>query len=236
MNVEQLYQDLSHGKFSNIALGGDGNGTILEASKPKIILAANEALLRLHTKFVLKENDLLIEMVDHITNYHLLKKFAESSFFLGSTTQPYLYIKDMVLEPFQDDVIRILSVQNEFGCALPLNDEGQPESVFTPQGNVLQVPRPVDGRVLIVLYQARHEKLMVDNENQEIVLPDCLQEAMRCYIAYHVYSGMNTQEATLKSQEHLSMYEALCQEAVEQDLVSTSLSVTSNRFTKRGWI
>lgn len=236
MNIEQLYQDLSHGKFSNIALGGDGNGTILEASKPKIILAANEALLRLHTKFVLKEDNLLLEMVDHITNYHLSKKFAESASFLGSTTQPYLYIKDMGSEPFQDDVIRILSVQDQFGYIFPLNDEGQLNSVFTPQGNVLQVPRPEEGKPLIVLYQARHRKLLGDDESQEIELADCLHEAMRCYIAYHVYSGINTQEATLKAQEHLSMYEALCQEAVEQDLVSTSLSVTSNRFNKRGWI
>lgn len=234
MNIEQLYKDLSYNKLSNLAMGSDGTGVVLDAHKPKIILAADEALLRLHTKFVLKEKDLLIEMVDHITNYHLSAKFAESSF--GSTTQPYLYIKDLMAETFQDDVVRILSVQTEFGCTLPLNDEGQELSLFTPQGNVLQVPRPEEGRVLVVLYQARHPKLQLDDENQEIELPDCLHEAMRSYIAYLVYSGMNTQESTMKSQEHLAMYNSLCQEAIEQDLVSTSLSVTSNRFNKRGWI
>lgn len=234
MNLTELYKDLSHGKLSNLSMSNESNGTISVGGKPKIILATNEALLRLHTKFVLKENSLLLELVDHITNYHLLSKFAEST---DPQVQPYPYIKDLGREPFEEDVVRILLVQDEFGCTLPLNDEGQVESVFTPQGNVLQVPRPSEGRVLVVMYQAKHARL-VDNgdETQEIELPDCLQEAMRCYVAYHIFCGIGTQEATAKGQEHLMMYEALCQDALSQDLVSTSLSVTSNRFTLRGWV
>lgn len=234
MNLTELYKDLSYGKLSNLSMSNEGNGTISVSGKPKIILATNEALLRLFTKFVLKEDCLLIEMVDHITNYHLLSKFAESTY---PIVQPYTYIKDLGREPFLDDVVRIMNVQDEFGYIFPLNDEGQATSLFTPQGNVLQVPIPVEGRILVVMYQARHAKLTeTGDENQEIELPDCLHEAMRCYVAYHIFCSVGTQEATAKGQEHLMMFEALCQDALAQDLVSTSLSVTSNRFQLRGWI
>ena len=234
MNLTELYKDLSHGKLSNLSMSNESNGTISVGGKPKIILATNEALLRLHTKFVLKEDCVLVEMVDHITNYHLLSKFAESTV---PVVQPYTYIKDLGREPFIEDVVRIMNVQDEFGYTYPLNDEGQSNSLFTPQGGVLQVPVPIDGRVLVITYQARHVKLVDDgDEGQEIFLPDCLHEAMRCYVAYHIFCGVGTQESNAKGQEHLMMFEALCQEALSQDLVSTSLSVTSNRFQLRGWI
>lgn len=234
MLLSELYKDLSYGKFSNIALGNEGAGSIIDGGKPKVVLALNEALLRLHTKFVLKESVVIIEMVDHITNYHLLKKFASSTV---PAVESFPYIKDTVESPFTDDVIRIMSIQDQWGSAIPLNDEGQVWSAFTPQGNVLQIPSPVAGNAIIVVYQARHVKIDVDGlDSQEIALPDCLHEAMRCYVAYSIFCGIGTQEATAKGQEHLMMYEALCQEALTQDLVSTSLSVTSNRFQLRGWV
>lgn len=234
MDVNQLYQNLSFGQLSNLSISEEGNGLILDSKKPKIILYANEALLRLHTRYMLRESDVLVELVDHITHYHLLKKFAESQW--QTSGQDFLYIKDLMREPFDEDVIRILAIYDSYGQQLPLNDDHALNSCFTPQGNVLQITRPVTGVALSILYQARHPRLSVDNPDQEIFLPDVLHAALTAFIAYKTYSDMNTQEATAKAQEHLGIYEAICDEVAANDLVSTSRSTTNNCFQQRGWI
>lgn len=235
LTVEELFSLLSYGELSNLSMGTDGGGSIEETKQPTVILYANEALLKLHSRFCLSEKDLNLELVGHITNYHLIPRFAESR--QGEKRVPYPYIKDLLCDRFEGDVIRILGVHDKYGNELPLNDVNNRHSVFTPQPVILQVPNPIPGMSLAVHYQARHEKLLVDAENDQIIeLPDILHVALTSYIAYNIYTTINTAEATTKAQEHLAKYEITCQEAEEKDLVSTSSSQTNARFEKNGWI
>jgi hypothetical protein len=233
MNISELFVDLSYGELSTLSLAGEGNGTITDAGKERVIRFANDGLLKLYTRFVLKQNDVLIELVDWITNYHLSKKFAESQ--QGISTQTDLYIKDLWREPFAEDVIRILEVFNSYGILLPLNDEDNAESLFTPQGNVLQVPNPVGGVALSITYQAKHPLLALTDLTQEIELPDVLMPALKQWIAHRAFGQLQTQEAQGMSQGALATFESICNEVVGNDLVSTSLSSSSNRFQKNGW-
>ena len=129
MNIEDLFRNLSYGELSNLALSVEGSGTIVESARPKIVTYANDALTRLHTRFPLRTKDVLIEMYAHITNYHLLPRFARST---SPQVEKYPYILDLPLEPFVDEVIQIESVFDTYGCNLPLNDGGNCHSVFTP--------------------------------------------------------------------------------------------------------
>jgi len=234
MNISDLYKTLSYGELSNLSIGMEGSGKITDDAKPRIIHYANEGLTRLYGRFILKEKDVMIELVDHITNYHLLRKYAESYFDPEEVRYPY--IKDLFNEPFTEDVIKILAVYNSRGHKLPLNDNNRADSVFTPTGKILQVPRPVRGTALSVLYQAKHDELLHDREDQEIALPDVLQGALVAFIAYKVFSHMNTDVSNVKSQEHLSIYSTICDEVEQHDLVNTSISTTNSRFEKLGWV
>ena len=235
MNIEELFRNLSYGELSNLALSCEGSGTIVESARPKIVMYANDALTRLHTRFPLRTKDVLIEMYAHITNYHLLPRFARST---SPQVEKYPYILDLPLEPFVDEVIQIESVFDTYGCNLPLNDEGNCHSVFTPQAKVLQVPHPVAvaGAALNVVYRTKHDNLEHEKLNQPIFLPETLHSAFTAYIAYKVYSHMNTVEATNKAQEHLAFYESVCNEVTENDAVNSSISTTNQRFEERGWI
>lgn len=233
MNVDQLFQNLSYGELSNLSMGVEGEGAIEEKHQPKIILHANEGLLRLYTRFLLLEKDVLIEQVEHITNYHLLKRFAESNW--NPEEEPYAYIKDLGREPFEEDVIKILSVFDSHGYRLPLNDNERADSLFTPQAKVLQVPHPEDGVSLSVLYQAKHPPLSIERLDQEVDLPEVLHGALTAFIASKIYGNMNTAEARATGQEHFLHYENICGDVIENDLVSTSISATNSRFHKRGW-
>lgn len=231
MLLSELYTKLSYGELSNLAISDEGSGTIPEAKRPRIITHLNEALTRLHSRFVLKEGDLILEPVAEITDYRLSSKFAQS---VG--TAPVKYIKDLA-EPFKDDALRILLVNDLLGNKLPLNDPEDVTSMFTPQPLVLQVPKPIPGQGLGVIYQARHVEIFIDDPlTTEIDLPFPLEGALTAYIAHLVYSGMNSQEATAKAGEHLQRYEMICAEAKTGDLVNETIAQSNTRFEQGGWL
>lgn len=235
MLVSDLFQMLSVGELSNLAMSTNGSGTIVTAQQPKLIAYANEALLRLYSRFILKENDVLLQLYEHITFYHLIPRFSLNYTPVGTTdNEPIRYIWDMNQEPFSDNLLKILTVHDKFGKELPLNDEEKHNSLFTPQVKLLQVPNPADDQFLSVRYQQRHDKLLGDL-TQMVHCPDVLEGALTAYIAYKVFSHMNSADSNAKSQEFNSTYESICGEITDRDLVNSSISQSNIRFYRGGW-
>lgn len=235
MLLSELFQKLSFGELSNLALTNDGNGTIVEGKQAKLIGYTNDALLRLYSRFVLRENDLLLQVQAAQRSYPLDRKYA----LINPDRPPETvgYIIDSVTKPFEDDVIKILMVLNSDGQQLPLNDPHRADSVFTPQPTVLQVSSPVDQAMLGIAYQARHPRIPIDNDlSAEVTVPAVLEEALQCYIAHLVFSHMNGQENSSKGAEYLNTFEMLSQGVEASDLVSNSYSSTNTRFAQGGWI
>lgn len=234
MKLETVFKKLSFGALANLSFSEEQSGVIDEQRRPMVVHYINEALTKIYSRFPLLQKDVLVEMYQHITFYHLKKKFAESQWNPDEVRYPY--IKDLVDEPFLEDVIKIMGVWDSLGYQLPLNDAEHTQSVFTPQPNVLQVPLPRAGIALSVLYQALHPQITEDDLEQDIEMPVVLEGAFFSYIGHLAYSAMNTEVSLQKSQEQLALYEAACQDAVDNDLVSTSISTTNTRFIKRGWV
>lgn len=242
LTVEKLFRDLSFGELSNLSLGSDGTGTIDESQYPKLIQYTNEAMRRLHGKFLLKENDILVEQKAHITNYHLRTKYAESA----GAEVPYRYIKDLPGEPFTDDVVKVIAVYRADGYRYPLNDAGQMDSLFTPSPTILQVPKPYEGLAMSVHYQAYHTPLADGQDgrgvtsqqilDQWIELTPMLHGALQSYVAGKVFSHMGGQENMLKSQEHMANYEAICAEVMMNDLVTQTFDTTTDKLEQKGFV
>lgn len=235
MLVSELFTKLSFGPLSNLSLAGEGNGTILEGAQGKIINYANDALLRIYSKFVLREKEVIVRLIDGYTNYYLLKRFAQSRPEIEEPNLDPIYIMD-ALNPFQEDVIKILEVRNGRGAVVPLNDAESPAAVFTPYPNMLQVPRPTPDALLGLLYQAKHKKLEYGVTGALITLPETLEEALTSYIASQVFGHMNGADNATKSQEHMARFDAICNEVTEMDLVSSSISGTGSKFRRRGFV
>lgn len=233
MKIKDLYRNLSYGVLKNLSMAGEGSGDIREKDRGSVILAANESLLRIYSKFMLREKDVLIQQMDGVTNYHLLKRFAV---FSEDSTETKRYILDMGLEPFEEDVIKVLAVYNSDGYQMPLNDNEAPWSLFTPQANVLQVPNPMPGMALSVQYQARHDELVADELEQPIELPDVLLGAFYAHIGFQIYDSMGTPEAQGRAMGLFQQYTLILDDAVSNDSVQTSISTSNSRFEKRGWV
>lgn len=236
MLVSDLFTALSIGELTNLSMSGNGSGSIIESQQPKVLNYANEALLRLYSRFPLKENDVLVQLYEHITFYHLIPRFALQHVPASDEfDEPIRYLLDLPHEPFKDELLKVLTIYDGKGREVPLNDEEKHNSLFTPQAKVLQVPKPLDETFLSVRYQQRHRPLTGDLK-QHVVCPEVLLGALTSYIAYKVFSHMNTADSNQKAQEFLSMYEAVCVEATDRDLVSSSISQSNTRFARGGWI
>jgi hypothetical protein len=234
MKIAELFRRLAFGELSNLSIN-NGDGTLSEEKHPQIVQYTNEGLLRIFSRFVLKEKLLLLEQREQITNYHLKLQFSEAS----GSDEPYPYIKDLPGDPFKGDVIKILSVYDEYGRLRVLNDQSDGNSFFTPQPDTLQIPNPEEGRPLSVTYQARH--WVLDDRpghiiNQIIEVPFSLEGALQNFIGYKTYCHMNGEENIVKGQEYLAAYEAICVDIEQRDLVNQSFHTSHQKLEQRGFV
>lgn len=235
MKLKELTSRLSRAELSNLAIGNNGDGTIQEKHIAKIVGYANEGLMKIYSRFILLEKSVIIQQYEYITKYHLLRRFSEANGAIGTVK----YIKDSINEPFTEDAIKIIEVYDSNGIPRPLNDTLRAGSLFTPQPTTLQVPTPKEGEALSVSYQARHPHLKEEGQNlldQNIDLPVFLEGALQSFVAYKVYSHMNSQEQKLIAQEHFQTYDGSCKDIEAQDLVNNTISTTTSKLADRGFV
>jgi hypothetical protein len=238
MQLGQLFNTLSYGVLSNLAIGSEGLGNIPEMQRPKVVHHINMALIELYGLFNLIERELMVNVVEGIYLYQLLKVHAESD-----VTPGYTKYLDDVNRPedgtFTEDVIKILAVYTVEWEEVTLNDPGDPTSLFTPTPTSLQIPEIIQDDCYHILYQASHPVLDATSPvalDQPILLPTILRPALEAHVAYQVYSAMTSPEATQKAVELLGRFEALCSMVEAKDLVTTSLIQTTTKLQERGFV
>lgn len=248
LSVGELFRGLSFGELQAFSMGNEGAGFINPTQFNKLIHHTNEALLRLFTRFELKRSKLFLEEYDHITQYPLRADFATSA----ASQRIYRYIRDHFHDPFCGDVVKVLQVTNkETGEILPLDDRGNPRSVFMVEPDVLHIPRPKLGKVLMLEYQARHHWLReacsepeegeteIDYTGfmaQRINIPEYLEGALKAHIAFQVLAGMKGAENTQASHEALARYDSICDNADVRGQITGPVQDTKTTFEERGFV
>lgn len=214
MLLSDIFEYLSYGELAQVSLGGGGtHETGINAEDyPKLVRNINMGLIELHKRFPIKQDEVLIQLYSHITNYRLHKDFAESNL---ASTEPYKYIKDANLRvPFQQDVILIRHVYDELGDEFPLNDLNDTVSLYTPQQDILQVPFPDNENTLSIIYRAGPIKInhigLSRPELVEVDLPDQFLEALCAYVAFRIFSSLNLGEGNAEANSHYGNFERSC--------------------------
>ena len=241
MKLNEYLKHLSYGELSNLKVGKDGTGEGIKQDRiPQVVNAINEALLRLYSRFIIKTNTVIVETNEVRTRYHLSNKHSWLCADEDDKKNPEFsdkFIRDDPEHPFTNDVIKVLQVITSGGMSLPLNNHSSKYSVFTPVFDVIEIPHGIEGGAFTVVYQAKHPKLDFNtNPEQEINIPYNLEGALSSYVAYIIYSNMNTQEAIANAQKYLANYQAIVQENIEMDLTQSSYSQDNTKFKANGWI
>ena len=232
MKLNELFSNLSFGPLANLSVGGDGIGMIPFEHEARLTSFVNKSLLALFSRFPLLEKEVIVRAYDGKTLYPLKKIYADTD----ATVVPQKFIADSAVDPFLEDVIKILAIYDELGQPMPLNNTGEPTSLFTPLFDMVQIPLPKTGDIYYVLYRGKHPVLVPGVADQDVNIPDILQTALEAHVAYQVFSPMNGQEHKATASEHLSTYEMLCSNIEMQDLLQTSSVSNHDKLEARGFV
>ena len=163
MKLEEFMVELSIGVLSNLADGNEGSGVIENEDLNKLYLYTKQGLTRLYTHFPLVTKEETIAIHPNVREYPM--------------TTP--------------DLIKVLKASsNTLGIELPLQ-----------VGNVCEVNNinyfrlgtvPTESDAITLLVQVDHAPISKNNPTQTLVLPSILIEALQNYVAFRVYSNMNT--------------------------------------------
>lgn len=238
LSLLDIFKDLEGGELSQFSFSGsiDGDGSIPVSMYPRLIRHVNKALTALHTRFALKEEEVFIQLEDHITLYVL----ETSNQSLEPLTDPASkYIINPVTKPYTGDLIRINSIFDELGNKFPINDETFDNSLYLPNYKTVQVPYPLGVLSISVLYRANHAMIDDSITNPEEVLIDipayCV-EPLLTYIASRVYGSSPDQTKQALSANLLSKYELQCKELEDKNVLHNTVNTTNTKVRQGGWV
>lgn len=236
MTLEELLKKLARGKLSNLPVASGGE--IRDKDLVRVVDAVNEGIARLYTLFPLKEKNLILEVYEGRTEYELT---SEHSFRKWTGKEdihdPFdFYIRDTDEHPFEDDIQTISEVWDDLDRLRPLNDPDDPLAVFTPQQNWISLNFSPQGRVLNIIYWAKHKLLTADDLTEIIELPTNLIGALLSFTAYSIHGDMNTEIAVQNSQKYYAEYQAIVKEVVQNGTITPDKLVSAKKFIRRGWV
>lgn len=231
MLLSEIFEHLHDAELSQLNLGIEG---IEEQHYPKIIRYINLGLIELYKKFDLRTRELILQMHDNITEYWLTYDFAESN--VGGA-EPVKYIMDgSDPSPFADDVLQVSTIWRENGDQLPLNDANRDESVFTPEDKMVQIPTPIDGDVLSIIYRTYPTKIdqsTTDLPTIIVDLPEHLLTALFAYVGYRAHLGFPEGE-TSKASNFFARFRGICQTSIDEGIINRN-ETSNQRLDDGGW-
>ena len=234
MKLQEVFDQLSAGEFSQLSIGGADAGVIDSTNYAKVLNHVNLGLAALYKRFNLKEGSLILQLQDEQTLYKLNSAYAVT----GVGTEPIRYILDSVSDPFVDDIIKVEKVVTDLDEPLVLNDASNPLSVTTPSQLTLRVPLDVVGSKLTVVYRASHVKLVATGLNPnttEVTLPDTHLDALLLYIASRVHAPVGMGNEFNASNGYYARYEQACAQ-LEGKGLQVDIGESNTRAQRGGWI
>ncbi len=242
ITLKELFTNLAYGELTNISIG-DVDGTVDLEDYNKLLTHVKLGLTDLHKRFWLRRGELTLQTYSFIEKYYLRPQFAVSN---TASPEPIKYIEDISLygmETFTGDVLKIEKVQDEHGNKYCLNDVTAERPAYTFDHDCIAVPYAADTPLLYIIYRADHRKLpdRVDHktnrpENVILQIPNWAIEALQCYVAHRILTGMGAGNPERGSGSiYFNRYELLCTQAGQLNLDPDD-NDTNLKLENRGWV
>ena len=234
--VKDIIQQLQYGELNQDALFGDRG--LQARDEPKLVQAINRALRQIYSQLPVSEKQFTLVTQDGLTTYPLLQEFAESSV---DTPTTGLYIEDSAAEPFLNDIMKIVKVtDSETGQSYSTTARG---SELTPgirllRYDTIQTCMMDPGTRLKITYRATHSKILTtgDYKSTEINLAPGLIPAFVACVAWQVTCGYQGDAQKAFSNEMLSKYNFLLQEADNRGMTPQIVPVSDDPIRIGGWV
>ena len=93
-----------------------------------------------------------------------------------------------------DDCLGILGVYGESGQEVPVNDESDPYSIFTPSFNRILIPYAEEGSAISILYSGKPDKVILPTDN--LPINEVFLECILTFISYKAYKSLDSNDST----------------------------------------
>ncbi len=249
MKLQEIFDSLTYGELSNLAIGGLEQGAIQPARYKQVVNHINLGMTALHKQFALKEEYVVLALQPGMSEYLLHSNYAVGGFGTGKPK----YILDSRANPFMDNIIKISKVETENGYELNLNDPTDPYSVITPKHDKIIVPLDLVNPVtqdlseeyitttLKIYYQANAIPLNQDNgmnepEDTEVDLPYAFLPAL----LYFIGNRANTPTGSGQIEGNMGgiYYKKYLDECnrLKGDGIDIDGAGQSSRLREKGWV
>lgn len=239
ITLDDILRDLTYGEFANLNLGQflpeEHESEPDPASYAQLSSWINLGLKAIYSEFLLASDALIVQQYEAITQYVLSYDYAFSN---TASVQDPKYIIDTVENPWADNLLKIEAVYDEEGTQLPLNDDTEETSLYTPTYRTLQIPYPVATNATSVEYRAGHPKIVyvanMDPTAIDVAIPHSLHEALLWYVASRGFASMNNDQGQ-EGNDYYRKFQARVTDVKNQGLYIQDERHNS-RFEGNGWV
>jgi hypothetical protein len=244
MVLQDLFDELATGEFSNLAIGNSINGSIEPDAYKKVVTQVNAGLRELYKRFLLKDKICYITRPTGTTNYFLRDVNVVASFGDAPTAETPITVsvESITEKPTVSDLCRVIDV---FGDGIDettvyLNDNRRPDGVFTHGHDHISIKNPLPV-VLGVVYQAYYPRIILtelfDPETYNLYYPEYLSYALKCYVASELFTGKTSKategEAQIYNTFH-GKFEKACK-LIEDRGFAEEVNTEDTKFEDGGW-
>ena len=217
MKLQEIFEQLATGEFSQLSIGGAAAGVIDDTNWKSVVNHVNLGLMSLYSRFTLKEEQMALPLQEGVEGY--------------------------ALAPAGDDLLKVLAVKTLGGCELPLNDASDVTSVTTPSQKKLKVPLDTMARTksnsLVITYRAGHPKIIVgpgfDPASVDVELPDTHLLPLLYFVASRVNNPIGMTNEFHAGNSYWAKYEKACLDLEEAGL-EVDQGSQNTRLQRNGWV
>jgi hypothetical protein len=193
------------------------SGVAVKNDLAAIVAFINLGLIEIHKRFPIKVKEHMVHLANNVTLYEM-----------------------------PDDLMYALSAFDEVDenaegepNTIPINDEDDEKSIFFNDWNSVQVPSPISGAHISIIYVAKPETITLADAEEgtvEVDLPDVLIDALLSYIGYRAHMGI-TGNVQGENNAHWARFERSCNKARELGVAfpADSMNMTE-RLSGRGFV
>jgi len=193
---------------------------VVKNQDDQIYTMMNMALIDVYSALDILQEEQVIVLEENVTRYRLLDKCVR-------VLEAYRKFTKNDSPCFEDSRLYPGS------CEIPINDENNELSIFTPQPYILHVPNPREGDILSLIESV--EPPYVTNSNIDILefmIPPALMEPLLSYVGYRAYLSKNGygQEAMAYYQRYMNSINTIKQRGLTHRGIMTNLKLSNRGF------
>jgi len=236
--LQELFDSLAYGEFTNVALSKTPNGTVNPEQYPKLVSLINEGLLDLYTRFTIHKKELDLHQRAGYTQYYIRPEHVGNPL----SGDPDIYIDDTKEDSVNADIIRFLEAYDSMGSTIQINDGAYPNDIFLPAPDIIKIAERDPLEVISIVYQAAYPKIKIDNTfdptTYKLYFPAYITRPLKAYIAGQLFTGKTgkaVENAGHPANTFMYRYEQLCAELKDRATVPQMQS-ENTRFNDNGWV